>query len=119
MLMSGMPDSAAVRFARATTDTTLFDAIGYLSLSDVARGDRVRARAIADSLGALRRRWLLGENTFWRAAILGALGERDMAVQLLRQSNHEGRRMDNWHYTPALAALHGYPAFEALIRPAT
>jgi len=117
MLMSGMPDSAAACFARATADTTLFDAIGYLGLADVARGDRVRARAIADSLGALRRRWLLGANTFWRAAMLGALGERDVAVQLLRQANHEGQRMDNWHYTPALDALHGYPAFDALVRP--
>jgi serine/threonine-protein kinase len=73
--------------------------------------------ARADSLGALKRPWLFGANTFWRAAILGALGERDAAVQLLQQAHREGQRMESWHYTAALDSLRGYPAFDALIRP--
>ena len=94
-----------------------FDAVGYLALSSAARGDRARARAVADSLGGLRRRWLYGEHTFWRAAIMGAIGERDLAVELLKQAYREGRRMQSWHYHSALIALHGYPAFDALVRP--
>lgn len=117
MLATGRADSAVARFAVLARDTTALDAAGFLGLAQLARGDRVRARAIADSLGALRRRWMFGTNTFWRAAILGALGERDLAVQLLRQSNREGQRMEDWHYTPALDSLHGFPAFEALVRP--
>jgi hypothetical protein len=117
MLGAGMPDSAAARFAPLVRDTIRIDAAGYLALAQLARGDRAHARALADSLGALHRRWLFGRNTFWRAVILGALGEKDQAVQLLRQSQREGQSMEEWHYTPALAALHGYPSFEALIRP--
>lgn len=117
MLMGGMTDSAAVRFASVAQDTTRIDAAGYLALADVVRGDRARARAIADSLGALRRPWLFGEHTYWRAAIMGALGDRALAVQLLQQSNAEGRQMDTWHYDAALDSLHGYAPFEALVAP--
>lgn len=117
MLMSGMTDSAAVRFASVAQDTTRIDAAGYLALADVARGDRGRARAIADSLGALRRPWLFGAHTYWRAAIMGALGERPLALQLLQQSNAEGRQMDTWHYAAALDSLRGYAPFEALVTP--
>ena len=117
MLDSGMPDSAAMRFTLVARDTSRIAAAGYLALGELARGNRVRARAIADSLGAIRRPWLFGVHTFWRAAIMGALGERDQAVQLLQQANRQGQPMQSWHYIDALDSLHGYPAFEALIRP--
>ena len=117
MLAVGMPDSAAARVALVARDTTRLEAAGYLALAHAARGDRARARAIADSLGALRRRWLFGEHTFWRAAIMGALGDRDLAVQLLQQANREGQPMQTWHYRDALQSLHGYVPFESLIRP--
>ena len=116
-LMSGQPDSAAVRFAAVARDTTRIDAAGYLALAAVARGDGARARAIADSLGAIRRPWLFGVATFWRAAITGALGDRPLAIQLLRQANAQGQWMDTWHYTGALDSLRGYAPFQALIAP--
>ena len=117
MLASRMPDSAAGRFTLVARDTSRIAAAGYLALAELARGDRVRARAIADSIGAIHRPWLFGVHTFWRAAIMGALGERDQAVQLLQQANREGQPMQSWHYIDALDALHGYPAFDALVRP--
>ena len=117
MLAAGMPDSAAQRFASVATDSSQIAAAGYLALAQLARGDRGRARTVADSLGALRRPWLFGRHTFWRAAIMGALGERDLAVELLRQAHREGQRMDDWHFTIALDALRGHPAFQELIRP--
>jgi hypothetical protein len=117
MLASGMPDSAIVRFAVVGRDTARIDAAGYLALARLARGDRVGAKAAADSLGALDRPWLFGAHTFWRAAILGALGERDLAVQSLQQANREGQEMQQWHFMRALDSLRGYAAFEALIRP--
>jgi len=117
LLMSGAADSAAVRFASVARDTTRIDAAGYLGLAAVARNDRAGARVIADSLGAMRRPWLFGANTFYRAAIMGALGERPLAVQLLQQAHAEGQWMDTWHYTSALDSLHGYAPFQALVRP--
>jgi hypothetical protein len=117
MLVAGSPDSAAARFAVVARDTTRIEAAGYLALAQLASGDRVRARSAADSLGALKRRWLFGSHTFWSAAINGALGERERAVQLLRQANGEGQSMDTWHYNDALTSLHGYAPFDALVRP--
>ena len=122
MLASGMPDSAAVRFAALARDTTLRDtlslaAAGYLGLAHVARGDRDAARTLADSLGALQRKWLFGANLFWRAALLGALGDKAQAVDLLQQAHSKGQRKEKWHYIAALDSLHGYPAFETLVRP--
>jgi hypothetical protein len=117
MLAAGQSDSAAARFAVVARDTTRIDAAGYLALAQVASGDRGRARTVADSLGALKRRWLFGSHTLWSAAINGALGERDRAVQLLKQANAEGQPMQTWHYNDALTSLHGYAPFDALVRP--
>jgi serine/threonine-protein kinase len=117
LLASGMADSALERFTLLARDTTRLDAAAYTALSRIARGDSAGARAVADSLGKLQRPWLFGSNTFWQAAIVGALGKRDVAVDLLRQANHEGQPMYSWHYVGALRSLHGYPAFETLVRP--
>jgi tetratricopeptide (TPR) repeat protein len=117
LLAAGMLDSAAVRFTSAARVMTRPDAAAYLALIAAARGDRARARTVADSLGALHPRWGRGRNAFWRAAIMGALGERAVAVELLRQAHREGMPMHFWHYEPALDALHGDAGFEALVRP--
>jgi len=117
MLSVGAFDSAAARFAVVARDTMRVDAAGYLALAQLAGGDRARARAAADSLGALKRRWLFGSHTLWSAAINGALGERERAVQLLAQANGEGQQMQSWHYSDALTSLHGYAPFDALVRP--
>jgi hypothetical protein len=117
MLSSGMPDSAVARLASVAGNTPILEAAGYLALAHAARGDCGRARATADSLGGLRRRWLYGQHTFWRAAIMAALDDRDLAVQLLQQAYREGQQMQSWHYHPALASLRGYPPFEMLVRP--
>ena len=54
-LLSGSSDSAIARFTLVARDTTQIDAAGYLGVALVAHGDSVRARAIADSLGAMTR----------------------------------------------------------------
>jgi len=117
LLLSGRADSAAVRFAAVARDTSRLAAAGYLALAQVALGQRDRASAAADSLGALRRRWLFGAHTFWRAAIEGALGDHALAVQLLQQANREGQSMESWHYSAALGSLRGFAPFQSLIRP--
>ncbi len=115
--LTGQLDSAESRFARAARDTLNVAAAGYLGLVRLLRGDRKAAATIADSLGALPRKWLFGVHTAWRAAITGALGDKERAVQLLRQASREGASMDSWHYAPYLDALRGYAPFETLIRP--
>jgi hypothetical protein len=60
---------------------------------------------------------MFGTNTTWSSAIVGALGDKARAVQLLRRSKEHGATMETWHYAPQLDALRGYPPFEELIRP--
>ena len=57
-------------------------------------------------------------NAYWRAGIAAALGERERAMQLLRQSGPL-----NWypnlleHVDPNLEPLWDYPPFQELLRP--
>jgi tetratricopeptide (TPR) repeat protein len=117
LYLTGRFADAAGHFARAARDTMNLDGAGYLALTHAALGDRPRAEVMADSLGSLRREWLFGSHLRWRAAILGASGQREKAVELLRQAASQGEYLDWWHFTPALNALRGYPPFEELIRP--
>jgi hypothetical protein len=116
-LGSGMADSAVVRFAAAASKSDDIRFIGYLALARAMIGDRTHAQATADSLGALSEPRLFGLNWVWQAGIVAALGDRATAVQLLKKARDGGQSMATWHYHGALAPLHGYPAFEALIRP--
>jgi tetratricopeptide (TPR) repeat protein len=117
MLMSGEADSAVVILEEAARANASVARRGALGLAYAARGDRLRARVIADSLGAIRLPWRMGVDKFWRAAILAALGEQQEAVQLLHQAHAEGQGMQRWHHTHVLDSLRGNAAFEALIRP--
>ncbi len=115
---SGVPDSAATVLGKLVRQSPRIDLAGLLAMAELARGNRDRAATIADSLGALRQNWMFGEHTYWRAAVHGALGDRELAVQLLRQAHLEGQPMQTWHFTEELRSLRGFAPFEALIRPA-
>jgi tetratricopeptide (TPR) repeat protein len=90
---------------------------GHLGLVLALKGDSARARAIADSLGTVKRKWLFGLHTHWRAAILGAMGEREAALRLLQQSLVEGQNRSGLHTSLQFRSLRGYPPFEALAQP--
>ena len=117
LYLTGQYSTAALRLERAARDTTLLDGAGYLALTYIKLGQRERAAAMADSLGGLKREWLFASHIRWRAAILGALGERERAVELLRQVIREHNQRNRWHSAPSLASLRGYEPFEELIRP--
>jgi tetratricopeptide (TPR) repeat protein len=81
-------------------------------------GDSAQARRDAEWLTSLNRPYLRGSNTFRRAAIAGALGEREDAVRLLRQAFSEGAPY-GWNLTwfAEFAPLRDYPPFQQLMRP--
>jgi tRNA A-37 threonylcarbamoyl transferase component Bud32/TolB-like protein/tetratricopeptide (TPR) repeat protein len=87
---------------------------GHLGLVLALKGDSARARAIADSLGTVKRKWLFGLHTHWRAAILGAMGEQEAALRLLQQSLVEGQSRSSLHTNLQFRSLRGYPPFEAI-----
>jgi tetratricopeptide (TPR) repeat protein len=116
-LTLGRLDSAQLWFERAMPDTSRIDAAGYFAVVRARRGDTARARAMADSIGAIQRKWTFGAPAFWRGAILGTVGDKELATQLLARSAREGQSMRGWRGHPALESLAGYPSFEQLVKP--
>jgi len=114
-----MWDEAQVLYAQAARETPddleYKAALGWLA---ARRGDRATARSISDSLGRVERPYLLGRHTFLRAGIEAHLGEKDRAVDLLRSSLAQGIWHDiDLHHDLGLQPLHGYPPYEALVKP--
>jgi tetratricopeptide (TPR) repeat protein len=93
------------------------DRRGYLGALAARRGDRATAIAADSALASLRRAYLAGRHTYWRARIASLLGDRERAVTLLREALGEGRTYPMLHGEGDFAPLHGMPAFQDLIRP--
>lgn len=51
------------------------------------------------------------------ACIVALLGEKDHAVSLLREAVAQGSSPARYDHEMDLESLHGYPPFEALIKP--
>ncbi|MEQ1690588.1 MAG: protein kinase [Gemmatimonas sp.] len=88
---------------------------GLIGIAAARRGDAERAMQIADSLGQLNRKWDSGDAQIWRASILTALDRKDEAVASLRQAEQKAANKFEWRVYREFSALHGYPAFEALV----
>lgn len=96
---------------------------GQLGVIAAAQGDRDSAVRISEELTRLRRPYLFGQDTFWRALIAAQLGQKDEAVTLLRTAVSEGYTPGWLSYTatfersPPLESLRGYPPYEELVKP--
>lgn len=113
--MLGELDSAVAHFNRATSSGDSIGDAGHLGVALALRGDTLRARAIADSLGGLQHEWLFGMHTLWQGVIHAASGDREAAVGLIQQSLVAGQSKAGLHYGITLRSLRGYPPFEALL----
>jgi tetratricopeptide (TPR) repeat protein len=84
----------------------------------VRTGDRATAERISEELRSLDRPYLHGEHTFGRACIAAHLGERERAVQLLRDAFSQGFKFSSGlHCSMDLEPLWDYPPFQELIEP--
>jgi tetratricopeptide (TPR) repeat protein/TolB-like protein len=91
---------------------------GGLGFVCVKLGKEERASEIEAWLEGLSDPYLNGINTFMRAAIAAARGERERAVALLQDAAAQGLPYDvPWHRDPALEPLWDYPPFQELLRP--
>jgi tetratricopeptide (TPR) repeat protein len=94
------------------------DLKGCLGVLAARLGDHDEARATLEDLRRLDDPYLFGNNTYWAACIAAQLGERERAVELIRQALAQGFRVNMWlHADMDLEPLHGYPPFEELRRP--
>lgn len=84
----------------------------------VEQGDHAIARTIDGRLAAISDPRLLVDVLLSRASVAASLGERERAVDLLRDAYRAGF---DWrtilHIQPGIAKLKGYDPYEELIRP--
>jgi len=101
---------------------------GHVGVLSARLGDVQEAARIEEELRLLDRRFLWGNNTYWRAAIASVLGERDRATALLADALSAGlmwyrfaSNLDypkwDFHVDPDFESLRGYEPFEELIGP--
>jgi tetratricopeptide (TPR) repeat protein len=91
---------------------------GLLGLVAAQTGDQVEARRVFADLAEEDGRGLEGLVSALRACIAAHLGEKDLAVEMLRQAYAEGFSHGSWvHCDPNLEPLWDYPPFQELIAP--
>jgi serine/threonine-protein kinase len=117
-LLLGRLDSADLAFRRLVDrNAASIAAMGYLGLTLALKGDSARARAMADSISRIRRKWVFGTPMLWQGTILGALGEREAAMRLLQQAFDAGEGRAVMHSSLALRSMRGYAPFDAWVKP--
>jgi tetratricopeptide (TPR) repeat protein len=81
-------------------------------------GEVEEADRIYRELVALDRPFLYGEHLMNAACIAALRGEKEEAVDLIRQALAQGFSWDIWvHREPAFESLRDYPPFQELLRP--
>jgi len=107
---------------RSFAVTSPLDSLGVLALVAVDRRDTVTARRLRDLIltapDPRYRTQVELARLYWQAAIATALGDKEQAVQKLREWFQRGGQF--WmgeHFNPAFIPLFGYPPYEELLRP--
>jgi serine/threonine protein kinase/tetratricopeptide (TPR) repeat protein len=81
-------------------------------------GDRAEAERIAEGLRTLDGSYLYGRHTYARACIAAQLGERERAMELLRDAFSQGFKFSvGLHSGMDLEPLWDFPPFQELIEP--
>jgi predicted Zn-dependent protease len=92
--------------------------LGHRGVVEARLGDAAAARRTSQQLAKLQPRWGLGTDTQWRASIAAVLGEKVVAVELLREALAQGANYTSAsHSDPALIELRGYRPYDDLMRP--
>jgi serine/threonine protein kinase/tetratricopeptide (TPR) repeat protein len=91
---------------------------GYLGVLAARKGNLKEARKISDELKNISRPYLFGEHTYWCARIASLLGEKQHAVELLREAFAQGWNYSvEFHRDLDLEPIKDYPPFKELMRP--
>jgi tetratricopeptide (TPR) repeat protein len=123
LFMAGYPEEAEAIF-RELSDENPDDIVyrGGLGVLAACLGDHESARETMDYLRNLNRPHLFGHHYYWQAAIAAHLGERQRAVDLLREGFVQGLPYlgvysRGLHLPVDLATLKDYAPFQELMRP--
>jgi tetratricopeptide (TPR) repeat protein len=91
---------------------------GFLGVLAARRGDVEAARTISEGLTGTAARGDFGRDVYWQACIAALLGERERAMELLRDAYARGRAFTIFlHRDMDLEPLRDYPPFQEFIAP--
>ncbi len=92
---------------------------GWLGLTAAKRGDRDEALRQQDEIGRITTPYIQGANKLWQARIAATLGDREVAVNFLRDAFREGLDITPpiFDHDMNLDSLRDYQPFIDLIRP--
>lgn len=94
------------------------DVLGWLGIVSAERSDTEAATRYSAMLRDLNRPYLLGWDSYYRAAIAAHLDRHDEALNLLRNAFSHGFPWDvGLHSNLELEPLRGHPEFEAILNP--
>src|SRR6266566_162493 len=94
------------------------DYLGYLGAVAARQGNRDQALRVDQTLARVKRPYLFGRPTVWRARIQALLGERDAAVALLQEAFARGYpHAHGLHVDLAFESLRDYGPFRELLTP--
>ncbi len=91
--------------------------LGYLGILAARMGDKEEAKRISEELKNIDRPYLHGSNTYWCARIATLLGDKEQAVELIRDSLAEGRTYSILYWNIDFESLEDYPPFVELKKP--
>jgi len=91
--------------------------LGYLGSIAVRLGDKDVALKVTQQLEEDKRPYLFGGPTFWRARIAALLGDKEGAVNLLRQATKQGYAYPSLHLCEDFESLADYPPYVQLMKP--
>jgi len=91
--------------------------LGYLGTLAVRMGNQEEAKRISEELKNIDRPYLHGLNTYWCACIAALLGDKEQAVELIRDSLVQGRTYRILYWDIDFESLEDYPPFVELKKP--
>jgi len=93
------------------------DHMGYLGAAAARIGNSEEALKISKELEEDQRPYLFGNPTFWRARIAALLGDKEGAVNLLRQAIKQGYSYPGIHPNEDFESLADYPPYVQMMKP--
>jgi predicted Zn-dependent protease len=91
--------------------------LGYLGVVAVQMGDKEGALKISKQFENDKRPYLFGVPAYWRARIAALHGDKEGAVNLLRQAIKQGYAYSDIHPTHDFESLEDFPPYIQLMKP--
>jgi serine/threonine protein kinase/tetratricopeptide (TPR) repeat protein len=91
--------------------------VGYFGSTLGRIRDKEGAFKISQQLADLKKPYLFGSHTLWRSRIAATLGEKEGAVNLLREALSQGVSFYGLHWVLDFELLSDYPPYKELMKP--